>query len=597
MNEIIYFYSILPKDKKIKAMTVLVFMFIGALIEILGVVSIMPFLAILGKPDIIFKYHLINKLYIFSNAVSVNEFTIYLALASLLMIVVAAFFKVLIHYIVQVFSQGISGWVSLSLLSVYLNQPYEFFINSNSSIMIQNLLSETANAIAHVIHPVCMIITYTIVTIVLILTLMIIDPTVTTVVIITFLSIYIVISYLVSPLLKKYGLNAVKFNEDRYKICNEAFGGIKTIKSKGIEQVYCTRFIPPSLFYTKYQAYAQVVNIAPRHILEVFGIAAIMLMSVYFMKTRGGIGEILPILGVYALAANRILPAAQQIYQSISQIRFGMPSLQRVIEALKLESNICQPASVANETSISSPISIELKDLHYRYTETDTDVISGINLVIPAYSTVVITGASGAGKTTLIDILLGLLKPTEGIIKINGITHDLFFSQNWKKHVGYVPQDVFIADATIAENIAFGVPFEEICQEKLEKAAKFANILDFILDECPDGFKTHTGERGVKMSGGQRQRLGIARALYDDPDVLIFDEATSALDSITEKLLMETLNILHHKKTIIMIAHKLNTAKNADLIVMLDNGKIDCSGTYSSLLSSSSSFMRMIEHA
>lgn len=584
MQEVIELFHYLPRSMKMKAVILLVLMLCAALFDIAGVMSIMPFLAILGSPDLITKYSALSSFYNYVGASSFQRFCFYLAMISFAAITISAAFKVFVLYWAQGFAQQVSGWVSTTLLEAYLYQPYSFFLMRNSSEMAQNILSETANAVAHVVHPASMICAYSTVIAIMFGALLLIDPTVSLVVLVFFAGLYSLVTVMVTPMLRTFGSKSVHYNECRYKISAEALGGIKSVKARGLERIYLERFAMPSALYTKFQAYSQVLAQAPRQLVEAVGIGAVMMMALYFLDTKEGLGEILPLLGVYVLAGNRLLPAAQQIYQSLAQIRYGMPSLRSVLKDMALLSTKEHQESQPNSRSPLQPAMIELVDVSFRYPGAQSDTLKGISFSIPANSTVGIVGSSGAGKTTLGDILLGLFRPTGGSILLDGVAQDLVVSRAWKRAVSYVPQEVYMIDASIAENIAFGVPNQDIDQGALEMAAKMANIYDFIVNECPNGFSTQVGEKGARISGGQRQRLGIARALYSDPQILIFDEATSALDSGTERAIVEAIDKLAHKKTIIMIAHRMEMIKRADCIVFLDKGVVAGMGTYADLL-------------
>jgi ABC-type multidrug transport system fused ATPase/permease subunit len=596
MQDVIAIYRYLPRSQKFKSGILLAALLFAAILEIAGVMSVMPFLAVLGNPELVEKYQPLRAVYVFLGATSFQQFGVYLALISFFAIVISAAFKIFVQFMAQGFAQEVSGWVSATLFDAYLHQPYAFFLTRNSSHMTQNILSETANAVAHVVHPALMICAHSIVLILLFGALLFIDPAVSIALLVFFTGLYALISFFMAPMLRSFGSKSVLFNEHRYRICAEALNGIKNVKARGLEGLYTGRFTMPSTLYTRYQAYSQVIAQTPRHLVEALGIAAVMAMALYFMKTKDGLGEILPLLGVYVVAGNRLLPAAQQVYQSFAQVRYGMPSLRAVLKDMMLLETREQLGSESDTSETMRPAVIELVDVSFRYPESESDTLKGVSFSIPANSTVGVVGSSGAGKTTLGDILLGLFRPTGGAILVDGVTHDLVMSRSWKRSIGYVPQEVFIIDASIAENIAFGVPKEKIDPEALERAARMANIHEFIINECPDGFETKAGERGVRISGGQRQRLGIARALYSDPQILIFDEATSALDSGTERAIVEAIDGLSHQKTIIMIAHRMRMLKRADNIVFLDKGVVAGVGTFEQLFAKSAEFRTIASH-
>lgn len=595
MHEIVTFFRHLPRARQAQAVLLLLLMLVAAVLEIGGVVSVMPFLAVLGNPELVNRYEVLSRFHAWTGAASFYAFAVYLALAAFLAMAVTAAIKVLVQYVAQRYTQAVSGWVSATLFDAYLNQPYVFFLGRNTAQMDQTILSETQNAMAHVLHPVLMICAYSLVLLLLFGALVFIDPRVSLFVLVFFAALYSVIVVLVTPLLKRAGERAVAYNEQRYRICGEALRGVKTVKARGLEGSYFERFREPSSLYTRNQALSQVLAAAPRHVVEALGVGAVMLLALYFMGSTEDLGQTLPLIGVYVLAGNRMLPAAQQIFQSFSQIRYGMPSLRAVLRDLPLKppTNVTARAQAA---ALPAAFDIEVRDLTLRYPGAESDTLKSLSFTIPANTTVGIVGSSGSGKTTLCDVLLGLLHPDHGEVIVAGEPADLVASPAWKRVVGYVPQDVYLTDASIAENIALGVPAAAIDLERLERVARMANIHDFIA-ACPQGYATPTGERGVRISGGQRQRLGIARALYDGPRVLVFDEATSALDSVTEREVMEAIHGLTHSMTIIIVAHRLQTVRHADLIVHLEHGRIAGFGAYDALHATSPAFRELARYS
>jgi ABC-type multidrug transport system fused ATPase/permease subunit len=298
------------------------------------------------------------------------------------------------------------------------------------------------------------------------------------------------------------------------------------------------------------------------------------------MAQTGNFNSILPIFSLYIFAGYRLMPAIQQIYSSFTSLTFSAPALEKLYNDLK---NL-KPITLNEDKSIL-PLnkSIILKNIHYNYPNTSRVSLKNINLEIPAKSTVGFVGSTGSGKTTLVDIILGLLEAQKGTLKIDEKMITKENTRSWQRSIGYVPQHIYLKDDSIAANIAFGVSHENINQKMLERASKIANLHNFVVEELPNQYQTSVGERGVRLSGGQRQRIGIARALYHNPQVLILDEATSALDNETEKAVMDSVNNLRKGITIILIAHRLNTLKNCDIIFKLDRGQIARRGTFQEL--------------
>ena len=379
----------------------------------------------------------------------------------------------------------------------------------------------------------------------------------------------------------------------RYRLVQEAFGGIKEIKTLGIEEQYADRFVLPSFSVAEAEATTKVIGELPRHILEGIAFGGMLILVIINLATHeAGLGALLPVLGLYAFAGIRLLPATQLMYFDFTSIRYNYQVLNSVHKSI-IESNILSRDISIDAKEIHVIDAVELVNVSYRYSNTMRNALDNITLRIPARKTVGFVGGTGAGKTTAIDVIMGLLEPTSGALQVDGIRIDRSNAKAWRRSLGYVPQQIYLADASVAENIAFGVPPEQIDMAAVERAAMMAELHEFVSNALPDGYATQVGERGIRLSGGQRQRIGIARALYRDPDVLLLDEATSALDNLTERAVMDALKNLRNTKTLIIIAHRLSTVRHCDKIFLLDQGRVLATGNYESLIKQSELFRRM----
>jgi ATP-binding cassette subfamily C protein len=370
---------------------------------------------------------------------------------------------------------------------------------------------------------------------------------------------------------------------------SEAFGGIKEVKLRGKEDAFLEQYNAPSKWYSRYQARYRVIKQAPRYVLEAVAFGGIILIAVYLIAVQESIQQVIPMLGLYAFAGYRLMPALQQAFKGIASARFNIAALKTLHRDLEERADATARRVSANgETGATgAPLTLNdrlvLDDVSFRYPGAKEPAITNLSLEIPAHTTVGFVGKTGSGKTTTVDLILGLLRPQEGVIAADGTALRGEAIRRWQQSVGYVPQQIYLADDTVARNIAFGVPEEEIDMEQVRDAARRAHIFDFVEEELPVRWDTVVGERGVKLSGGQRQRIGIARALYHRPSVLVFDEATSALDQATEASVMEAIYALDDNHTILMIAHRLSTVRRADNIVMLERGRKVGEGTYNEL--------------
>src|SRR5690554_4164486 len=359
---------------------------------------------------------------------------------------------------------------------------------------------------------------------------------------------------------------------------SEGFGGIKDTLLLGRQGLFNERFETASRRYGRAQGTTKALAQVPRYLIELVAFGAVIFLVLYLLAAHeGNLGTILPVLSVYALAGFKLLPAFQQIYSSLSAIRGNLAAFDALRDDLYASSR--QPIRQAlteqerTEQHLAPKHSIRLDDVTFAYPGKQEPALKALNLEIPATKVIGLVGASGSGKSTAIDLLLGLIEPQQGQILIDGQPLTDANRRAWQNSLGFVPQAIFLADSSIWENIAFGLPPESIDEAKVRQAATMAH-LDELIAELPCGLETRVGERGVQLSGGQRQRIGIARALYHDADVLVLDEATSALDGITEKLIMDAIHDFSGKKTIIMIAHRLTTVKQCDAIFMMSQGKV-----------------------
>ena len=371
---------------------------------------------------------------------------------------------------------------------------------------------------------------------------------------------------------------------------SEAFGAAKEVKVGGLEQACIRRFVGPAQIYAKHHATAQVVSLLPRFALEAIAFGGMLLVMLYLMAQTSSFASALPIVALYAFAGYRLMPALQQIYQSITQLRYSTLALNVLHEDLV---NL-QPACPShNQEVLSLKQAITLNDIHYSYPNSPHATLKGLCLSIPAGTIVGLVGTTGSGKTTTVDLILGLLEAQRGTLEIDGQIITEHNRRAWQRSIGYVPQQIYLADDTVEANIAFGVEARDIDPQAVECAAKIAGLHEFVINELPGQYKALVGERGVRLSGGQRQRIGIARALYHKPQVLILDEATSALDNLTEKAVMESIHSLRHDMTIIMIAHRLSTVKECDIIFLLVKGRLKAHGRFDDLAKRDEQFRSM----
>ncbi len=560
---------------------------IMAMLETLGIASLMPFLAVLSDPGLIQNNSILSMGYQLSSSFLIkneDQFLLLLGIISFLIIIFSSAYKVYTFYKMYQFLEMLRHSVASRLTESFLFQPYTFFLTKDSSDITKTVLSEVDAVIGSIIRPAYLMIANFFVLIAVVVLLLIANPLLLlgTAGLIGIL--YFLIYYKLRLFIQQIGEQRLNANKSRFSVLNEALNNIKFVKFYVRESDYVSKFRVESKTFADSVAKFLTLNQVPKYLIEgvAFGglISLVLLLLAFAGGLKGGaLGTILPTIGLYAFAIYRLQPALQGIFNGFSALRYGEIAIDNLLTDRQSVKEIDKQRILVGNLDIKS--SIELSDIDYSYNESSMKVLKKINLLIPAGSKIGVVGKTGSGKSTLIDIILGLLRPDSGSLKIDGVKIDESNTSDWKKNIGYVPQDIILNDASIMENIAYGVPRNQINIKKVISCAKHAQLHEFIINTSKDGYETFVGERGVRLSGGQRQRLGIARALYHDPAVLIFDEATSALDRETEMAVMQSLNSISKNKTLILIAHRFSTLKSCDRIIKLEHGKITYDGNFS----------------
>jgi ATP-binding cassette subfamily C protein len=561
-------------------------------LEVVSVASIMPFLSVAADPASVHENPYLSWGFETFDFSDTNTFLIALGLTAFTALVASNVFIVFTTWALYRYAWGRNHTLSRRLLRSYLNRPYEYFLTHNSAELGKNILEEVKEVVNSMLIPGLRGMAKGIVALFIIGFLVFIDPIVALMVTVALGAAYTGIYFLVKNRLDAYGEKRVEMNTLRYKSVSEAFGGIKEVKLRGKERAFLERYSDPSKWYSRYQARYRVIKRAPRYVLEAVAFGGIILIAVYLIVIQSSIRQVIPMLGLYAFAGYRLMPALQQAFKGIASARFNLAALKKLHQGLKEEA-----ASRARLVDTEEPLTLDerlvLDDVCFTYPGAKEPAIEGLSLEIPADTTMGFVGETGSGKTTAIDLILGLLRPQRGDISVDGTQIHDDNAHRWRRDIGYVPQHIYLSDDTVARNIAFGIPEERIDMNAVRDAAQRAHIHDFVEGELPRGWDTVVGERGVKLSGGQQQRIGIARALYHDPSVLVFDEATSALDQATEASVMEAIYGLEGNHTVLMIAHRLSTVKRTDKIVMLEQGRKVGEGTYAELAHEHAKFRSM----
>ena len=575
-------FLLTPIERR-NALLLLLMFVIMALLDMIGVASILPFMAVLTNPSLIETNMILNYMYQVSNIFGVEndqEFFFALGFLVFIILIISLIFKAITTYIEVKFLQMCEYNVSKRLVEGYLYQPYIWFLNRNSAELGKSILSQVSIVI-DIMRSLMSLISKSIIAIALIALLIIANPKLSMIVGLTLSLAYGIIFYFTRKYLNSLGKENLKNDELRFIAVSEAFGAAKEIKVGGLERAYIKSYSNAAKIFAQNKAILKVISQLPRYILEGIAFGGIMLLILYLMSQEGSFNNAIPVISLYAFAGYRLMPVMQNIYMSLSQISFSSPSLDN------LYYDIGKLNPIKNnylEEKLSFDKEIVLNNIDFNYPNTSQKALQGISLNIPAKSTIGLIGATGSGKTTLLDIILGLLMSDKGTLEIDGEVLSKKNLRSWQRNIGYVPQHIYLSDDTIAANIAFGVESKNINQIDIERASKIANLHDFIINELPDKYNTTIGERGIRLSGGQRQRIGIARAVYLNPKILILDEGTSALDNETEKKVMESINNLSKKITIILVAHRLNTVRNCDKIYKFEKGKVIAEGKFDEII-------------
>lgn len=561
-------WSILSPAERRRVPWIFLLSLLMAAAETMGVISIMPFLMVLGRPEVIQESTRLQVIFQYFAFTHVNDFILALGLASIAVVVATGLLKTIAQHLISRFIFFLRHDISARLLSRYLQQPYEFFLGNNPSRLAKNVLSEADHLVSGLVLPLSQMLSRGVVVLGMALLVFAYDPVTALYIIGAIGALYAIIYWLVRKRLHAIGLSQRAANTQRYLSCSEALGGVKDLKVTHALDSYLQRFRYASREYSRHLAANNSLNLAPQYLVEAAGFTGLIAIALVLLARSDDIAEVLPALGLYAFSSYRMLPAAQAVYRGFAQFKSSSATLESVYRDMQL------PVEPVPDTAIEPmPLhdAIRLRGVSYAYpSDPGTLVLRDFDLDIPANTSLGIVGASGAGKSTLMDLLLGLLQPQTGTLSVDGVAITPGNVVAWQRAIGYVPQHIYLADTSVAENIAFGVPRERIDMQAVERAARAAQIHHFVAGELKHGYGTMVGDRGIRLSGGQRQRIGIARALYRDPAVLFFDEATSALDEQTEDALNDAIAALSGSKTILVIAHKESSLRGCGAMLRLD---------------------------
>jgi ATP-binding cassette, subfamily B, bacterial PglK len=573
--------SVLSPLERRNVTLLLVLMFIGMLFEILSVGIILPVIAIIMQEDLIQQFPVLQTTFHYLGEPNHTQLVVGSMLALVIAYTMKSFFIIFLIWKQMSFIHNVQASLSQRLFINYLRQPYTFHLQRNSAQLIRNIVTETGMFALTGLSAAMILLTEILALLGIVILLLFIEPVGAIITAITIGLVSLLFYYFTRGYILKWGKERQYHEGMRIQHLQQGLGGVKDVKLLGREDNFFSQYS----FHNKRSAhvgkYVYTMQQFPRILLELLAVIGLSILVVTMVMQGDNSGTLFATLAVFAAAAFRMLPSVNKIITAIQRVRYSLPVINILHEEL-VGFDECQTKN--NNKTLLFKDSLNLESVTYKYPLTEDKALSGVNISIPVGTSVGFIGGSGAGKSTIVDIILGLLTPVKGRVLVDGIDieEDL---RCWQNNIGYVPQSIYLTDDSLRRNIAFGISNEDIDELALNRAIKAAQLNEFV-NSLENGLDSVVGERGIRISGGQRQRIGIARALYHDPEVLVLDEATSSLDVATETKIMEAVNTFKGKKTIIIVAHRLSTVENCNLIYHIKKGKIVKEGLPDSILAS-----------
>ena len=577
-------FYIFDRRERFQIWLIFLLMLGGAGLETLGIGLIPPFVTLLSNPELIQQQQFLGWLYVRLGATSPQGFLLWISIILLGIYIFKNAYLSLITYWQYHFLYIKQVTLSNRLLAAYLYSSYTFHLQRNSAELVRNITSEISQVFAGVLMPMLILVTELMVMSCIVILLAIAEP-VSSVIVDIFLGISIFcLNKVIRKQMNMQGIIRQEESGQMIQWVHQGLGGIKETKVLGREAFFLTAFAKSATAFGKANFMFSLTNQLPNLLIEAILISAVLLIVIFSLIQGREIQSILPMLSLFAIAALRLMPSAKRIVSTIGAIQYSQYSVDLICQDLIALENLSPHLLTQNQSIASPPFQkeIELHNISYQYPNSPKPSLSGISLSIKKGESIALIGESGSGKTTLVDVILGLLTPSQGEILVDGenILNNL---ANWQRQIGYIPQSIYLCDDTIRSNIGFGLPLDQINEEQVWNSLKAAQLEELVYN-LPDQLNTLVGERGIRLSGGQRQRIGIARALYHDPEILIMDEATAALDNTTEREFMQALEVMSGHKTMIMIAHRLSTVKNCDRLYLMKSGEIVEEGKFAELI-------------
>ncbi|KAF0129277.1 MAG: multidrug ABC transporter ATPase/permease [Bacteroidetes bacterium] len=586
-------YLLFSRHEKIKTLGLLFLMLIGALMELIGIGAIPAFILIVASPEKVLLHPLSGTVAHWFRVDNSRELLVVGSVGLISFFVTKGLLLAVINYIKIRFVQYKYTELSRSLFSKYIHAPYTFHLYRNSSELLRNIISET-HVLVYNVFVALLNISLNIVTMILIVAFLIVVQPLFSLLALTTLG---VLSWSMMKLVERktqyFGQEEIQQRQISNKAVLEALSGIKDIQVLGREEHFISQFNYSIVRRARSRFFIEMVQSFNRPVFETITVIGVLGLALVLSANEQSIERTIAVLALFAAATYRLMPIFQGLVSEINSLRYHIYSVDPVFDDLQHLQNSFSESGNNQNQPLTFKREIRIENISFAYPNTDKDVLSNINLIIPHGFVVALVGESGAGKTSLVDALLGLLRIDKGRISVDGV--NIYSSlKAWQNTIGYIPQNIYLADDTLKHNVAFGISDNEINDAQFWEAVE-ASLLKDLIEQLPEKENTMIGELGIRLSGGQRQRIGIARALYHNPRLLIIDEGTSALDNLTEKYVIEAIEKLRNDRTIIMIAHRLTTVKNCDVICLMEDGKITDKGSYDELLNRNTKFKEMAE--
>ena len=588
-------------DRREKGFLVLLLamMCVGAGLEVLGIGIIVPFLGILATPDVILQNRWLSFAYERLGFETTTEFLLFAGLVLFAVFVAKNAYAALLTYVQHRFAFGKQIALASRLLAAYMRRPYEFHLQNNSAVLLRNVNSEAMSIVDGAVVPSLQLVNEILVFGCIVAMLVLVEPLVALITLTTVGVVAFVFQHAVKRALDQHGRQRSVHGGAMYQWVNHGLGGIKEAKVLGREEHFVAGYRASGLRYARATLSFALLTAVPRLVIEALAVAGILIVTFVVMLRGRELAETLPVLGLFAVAAARLVPSLNRILSALSSVRFYAPVVEALGPGLAAAALAPPSPPVARGTADRVPPlpfveRLSFEDVWFRYDNAPDWALKGVSLAISRGSSTALVGPSGAGKSTVVDLILGLLSPQRGSVLLDG-RHLGSVMQSWRAAIGYVPQSAYVLDDTVRRNIAFGLADEDIDDEKIWNALRLASLDERVRD-LPLGLDTLLGERGARISGGERQRIGIARALYRDPPVIIFDEATSNLDATTERAISRALAAVAGRTTLSVIAHRLSTVQHCDQLVFMKEGRVEAVGRFPALVEQSTEFADLVRN-